>query len=393
MDSGRDSPNSSAHRESKKNKAALEAQAPVNGGIPCLPEEIVVEILARLPVKSLLKFRCVSKSWLALIYSQQLIKTHLNNSRSGRNFSNYRIMSTISHPNFDLRHCSVISLMQEPSTDACSIDYPKKHPKKAVWVVGSCNGLICLAINEKDLFFWNPSTRKSKKLPPVNVNIKRGFYNIYGFGYNECDDDYKVVGIFCVFGNAGAYESMVKIYSSKINSWKRMEDFKGGVPLDDSGKFACGKLHWSASSNLGLDFRWDIVSLDMESEVYGIVEQPNYGEREFDSTLGVLGECICILCNYQYINADLWVLKEYGVKESWTKVATIPYVDTPGKLLYSKVLFMLQNGELLLVFGMHFVVYNPEDNSVRIPETSNLKAFLEADIYFESLVSPLANER
>ncbi|XP_075484263.1 F-box protein CPR1-like isoform X2 [Primulina tabacum] len=326
MDSGRDSPNSSAHRQSKKNKAALEAQAPVNGGIPCLPEEIVVEILARLPVKSLLKFR----------------------------------------------HCSVMSLMQEPSTDACSIDYPKKHPKKAVWVVGSCNGLICLAINEKDLFFWNPSTRKSKKLPPVNVNVKRGFYNIYGFGYNECDDDYKVVGIFCVFGNAGAYESMVKIYSSKINSWKRMEDFKGGVPLDDSGKFACGKLHWSASRNLGFHFRWDIVSLDMESEVYGIVEQPNYGEREFDSTLGVLGECICILCNYQYINADLWVLKEYGVKESWTKVATIPYVDAPGKLLYSKALFMLQNGELLLVFGMHFIVYNLEDNSVRIPDTSNL---------------------
>ncbi|XP_073131532.1 F-box/kelch-repeat protein At3g23880-like [Henckelia pumila] len=393
MESGRDSPDSSANHQSKKNKAPLEPQTPVNGGIPCLPEEIIVEILARLPVKSLLKFRCVSKSWLTLICSRQFIKSHLNNSRVGRNLSNYRIMFTICSPTFDLKHCPLSSLMQEPSTDACSIDYPKKHTQRAVWFVDSCNGLICLALNEKELFFWNPSTRKSKKLPPVNVNIKRGFYNIYGFGYNECDDDYKVVGIFCVFGNAGAYESMVKIYSSKTNSWKRMEDFKGGVPLDDSGKFASGKLHWSASSKLGLDFRWDIVSLDMKNEEYGIVEQPNYGEREFDSTLGVLGECLCVLCNYLCINADLWVLKEYGVKQSWTKVATVPYMDVPGKLLYSKPLFMLHNGELLLVFGMHFVVYNPRDNSVRIPEISNLEKFLEADIYFESLVSPFANGR
>ncbi|XP_075487094.1 F-box/kelch-repeat protein At3g23880-like [Primulina tabacum] len=392
MESGGDSPDSSAHQHSKKNKAPLEGETPVNGGIPFLPEEIIVEILARLPVKSLLKFRCVSKSWLTLICTHQFIKSHLNSSRVGGNLSNYGIMLTICVPAFDLKHCPLSSLMQEPSTDACSIDYPKKYKQRAVWFVGSCNCLIFVALHEKELFFWNPSTRKSKKLP-TNVDIKRGFYNIYGFGYNACDDDYKVVGIFCVFGNEGAYESMVKIYSSKTNSWKRMGDFKGGVPLDDSGKFASRKLHWSISSKLGLDFRWDIVSLDMENEEYGTVDQPNYGEREFDSTLGVLGECICVLCNCQCINADLWVLKEYGVKQSWTKVATVPYMDIPGKLLYSKPLFMLQSGELLLVFGMHFVVYNPRDNSVRITEISNLEKFLVANIYFESLVSPFANGR
>ncbi|KAL0396860.1 UNVERIFIED_CONTAM: F-box protein CPR1 [Sesamum calycinum] len=232
--------------------------------------------------------------------------------------------------------------MCEPSTEAVNIDYPRKHPYRAVWVVGSCNGLICIAINEKDLFLWNPSTRISTKLPPVEVKMIPGFYNIFGFGYNESSDDYKVLGIFCAFGNVGVYESVVKLYSLKTNSWKRIEDFKGGEPLDDSGKFAGGKLHFSTIRGIGLDFRWDIVSLDLDTEAYGILEQPDYGEGPLESSLGVVGGCICILCNYEKF--------------------------------------------------VRILVYNPQDNCLRHPETSNLGAFLEADVYIESLISPAASE-
>ncbi|KAI3452957.1 hypothetical protein Pfo_009620 [Paulownia fortunei] len=387
MEGKRNSSDSPTHDQSKKIKTIYQIETLADGEIPNLPQEIIVEILTRLPVKSLLKFRCVSKSWLSLISSSQFVKTHLKISTDNAISPNQRIMLTIANPHFNLKHCSVHSLMFEPLTVASNIDYPKKNPHRAVWIVGSSNGLICIAIDEKDMFLWNPSTRTSKKLPPVAVEMKQGFYYIWGFGFNESDDDYKVVGIFCVFGNAGVNESIVKIYSLKTNSWKRIEDFKGGVPLDDSGKFASGKLHFPATPGIDLDFRWNIVSLDLKSEVYGMVEQPDYGEGYFDSSLGVLGGCICVLCNYQKTRADLWVLKEYGIKESWSKVVTIPYINDPGKFLYSNPLCMLPNGEILLVFGMHFVVYNPKDNCFRHPEISNLGSFLEADIYVESLVS------
>ena len=43
-----------------------------------LPEEVIYEILTWLPVKSLIQFRCVSKSWNSIITNPIFITTHLN---------------------------------------------------------------------------------------------------------------------------------------------------------------------------------------------------------------------------------------------------------------------------------------------------------------------------
>ncbi|GFQ08541.1 F-box/kelch-repeat protein at3g23880 [Phtheirospermum japonicum] len=371
--SNRNPPNSPTRNRSKKTKTTVEALS--DRETLDLPPEILIEILARLPVKSLLRFKCVSKSWLSLISSPQFIKTHLKISTQNPNLSSHRLMLTICNPDFDLIHCSVQSLMFGPLTVAHNIDYPKKNPHCAVWIVGSCNGLICVAIDENDMFLWNPTTRTSRKLPPVAVKLRQGFYYIWGFGYDESSDDYKVVGVFCVFGNEGLYESVVKIYSLRADSWKSIEGFEGGVPLDDS------------ATRGGSEFKWNIVSLDLRTEDYGTVEQPDYGEGCFDSYLGVLGEGICVLCNYEKVRADLWVMKEYGVKESWTKVVSIPYDDDPAMFLCSVPLWILDDGEILLALGTELVVYSPRDNCYRYPETSNVAPFLEADMYVESLVS------
>ncbi|CAA3024875.1 Hypothetical predicted protein [Olea europaea subsp. europaea] len=83
----------------------------------------------------------------------------------------------------------------------------------------------------------------------------------------------------------------------------------------------------------------------------------------------------------------VWVLKEYGVKESWTKVVFIPYMDDPGKYMYSIPLCILPNGEVLLALGSSIVVYNLQDNSFRFPKITNVNDFLGAITYVESLVS------
>ena len=47
-----------------------------------LPEDVIVDILARLPVKSLKRFRCVSLSWRSLIHSPQFISSHFSFSKN-----------------------------------------------------------------------------------------------------------------------------------------------------------------------------------------------------------------------------------------------------------------------------------------------------------------------
>ncbi|THF96056.1 F-box/kelch-repeat protein At3g23880-like [Camellia sinensis] len=379
------------YRETKRIKTTHQSPIPAEEDsqpLPNLPHEIIVEFLSRLPVKSLLQFRSVCKSWLSLISNPQFVKTHLSIASKIDDCTNQRLLLSSICPHFDLKSCSLYSVLYEQSDNAVELDYPLKDPHHSVWIVGSCNGLVCIAIEEDSIFLWNPSTRKSKKLPNSGIRMRYGCFIIYGFGYDESIDDYKVVGIFCVFGSGGSYENEVKVYALRTDSWRRIQDFPCGIPLDDSGKFANGALHWAASGDTGSSHSWVIVSLDLAKETYGEVVQPNYGDGGFDLTLGVLKGCLCVLCNFQGTRADVWVMNEYGIRESWIKLFAIPYVTDPGNYEYSPPLCISKNGEILLEFGSGLVLFNPKDGTFRNAAIHNLCACLEADIYVESLVSP-----
>ncbi|WOH13539.1 hypothetical protein DCAR_0833049 [Daucus carota subsp. sativus] len=382
-----ESTNQEKHRKTS-NKTHEITKAPRPN--PSLPEELIFEILQWLPVISLLQFRSVSKPWLSLISSIDFIKAHMLKSVKDPEFKHHGVILSSTNPHFNIKRCDVYGLLNGHVGEAVDLDYPMKNPHNSVWIVGSCNGLVCLAIEEDSLFMWNPATRKSRRLRNSDMNLRFGCYIVYGFGYDESEDDYKVVGIFCVFRNVGTYETEVKIYSSKTDVWRRIEDFPFGIPLDDSGKFANGALHWAASRDIRSDLpeSWIIVSLDVKREKYGKVVQPKYGDGAYNLTLGVLDKCLCVLCNYQSIRADVWVMKDYGVKESWTKLVTIPYVGEPSVFQYSVPLCVTENGDVLVEFESQILLYNSKSNVFKDLEITNFGGCLEADTYIESLVSP-----
>ncbi|XP_059288568.1 F-box/kelch-repeat protein At3g23880-like [Lycium ferocissimum] len=179
--------------------------------------DFLTEILSRLPVKSLLRFKSVSKSWFSLICSPEFIKSHLSLSAKNNNtdYTNYRVMLRIAQPEFNLKDCSLKSLLHDESViEESNLDYPMKDSSISFLIEGSVNGLICLVSGAEELVLWNPSIKTYKKLPVLISKMRDSYRSTYGFGYDEIHDDYKVV---CIISRLHDFKE-VNMYSLKNNS-------------------------------------------------------------------------------------------------------------------------------------------------------------------------------
>ncbi|KAL8556884.1 hypothetical protein ACS0TY_004382 [Phlomoides rotata] len=365
----------SPHHQSRKN----EVHNP--NGPPCLPEEIIFEeILARLPVKPLSKFRCVSKLWCSLIGSRSFMKAHLRNSII---FSHHRIVLNSMH---GLGHCSLPSLFNEPFTD--SIDYTAARGINAqraemIYLVGCCNGLVCILLDLTTFILWNPTTKKSRNLPHFNNDKPmHGPIMKYGFGFDELKDDFKVFGSLHLYATDGTCHTIGKVYSLRSNSWKAVEysvsSFHG------AGVYVNGKLHWQKHD------KCVIVSFDLNSHVSGVVDLPSSysysSDVRFLSILRVHKGCLiahALQIENPNTHLHIWVMKEYGVKESWDKVTSVLYFNDPRGYSFA----IAPNGDVLLNYGPSFAIYNPKSNVLRLSNALNYTSFLESGIYIESLAS------
>lgn len=360
--------------------------------LPFLPDEILLEILSRLPVKSLLKFRCVCKSWFSLISDPYFVKKQLNLSTQSTHFTHHKIILSATTAEFHLKSCSVTSLFDNPSTSTIceDLNYPVKNKFRHDGIVGSCNGLLCFAIKGDCVLLWNPSIRVSKKSPPLGNNWRPGCFTAFGLGYDHVADDYKVVAVFCD-PNEFFSESKVKVYSMATNSWRKIQDFPHGVsPYQNSGKFVSGTLNWAASYSVGSTSLWVIVSLDLQKETYREVLPPDYEKEECSTpTLGVLRGCLSMNYDYKKTHFVVWLMKDYGVRDSWVKLVTIPYLPNPEDFSYSGPYCISENGEVLLMFEFDLILYDPRDNSFKYPRIESGKGWFDAEVYVETLVSPV----
>lgn len=259
--------------------------------------------------------------------------------------------------------------------------------------MGSCNGLICFTDFSQQAFLWNPALRKTKRLPELDDTLGRRFFSLsYGFGYDEANDDYKVIGVCTIWGH-NRMEARVVAYSLKTDCWRRVEDLRE-VRLEagcfTKGKLSNGKLHWTLYNSF--DTGRKIVSFDLSNERYGEVEQPDYG-KGISWTLEVLGGCLSLFSYHRMSHVDIWVMKEYGVRDSWTKMVLVCEFNDPEYNIFCTPLFVSKDGEILLQFGEVMVCYNPDNKLLTYPKITNSGALQGANVYVESLVWPDSPDR
>ncbi|GJW48420.1 F-box associated domain containing protein [Tanacetum coccineum] len=226
----------------------------------------------------------------------------------------------------------IFSLKSKPIV---SFSLPVKL-SKPVSLIGSCNGLLCIVTDWITPFLYNPSTRIYKRLPFSGLSLGVR----YTFGYDLSSDDYKVAVI---------YGNKAKMYSLKFGRWKDINDVPH-IPSWCHGTFSNTAFHWMVRDTPMSYHHYrltNIVSLDLANETYGEVSPPPlYGDKcDGGISLRTLGEWLCVIVHYKGMCADLWVMKVYGVKDSWTKLVSIPYYTKVG---FYVLMSMSNDGRFLL---------------------------------------------
>ncbi|XP_031277858.1 F-box protein CPR1-like [Pistacia vera] len=294
-----------------------------------LPSDIIADILSRLPAKKLLCVKCVCKPWCHLIDGPDFIKLHLEKS-----------MKSNTNQSLILKHSHLYWVSLDSLESASEIDHPLMCYNHSVKLLGSCHGLLCISNIVDDMAFWNPSTRKHRVLPFMSLELRRYTGSsvcsvcVFGFGYDITNDDYKLVRVAQFRGTEISFvECEVKVFSLRRNSWKRIKDMPYACRYPGTnGVYACGALHWIVSRNCSSgDFHRNgnsgdfnvVVALDLAAEDYKEVALPEFGSKNFNLDVGALGGCLCVVANFSNVRSDVWVMKEYGVKDSWDKLLSV----------------------------------------------------------------------
>ncbi|KAH6804189.1 hypothetical protein C2S51_032436 [Perilla frutescens var. frutescens] len=364
-----------------------------------LPQEIITEVLLRLPVKSLLRFKSVSKEWLSLISSSNFVMAHLKISTKNNAYIHDKLIFGSKTFYMDLYTCSISSLMMGsvpnpiyPVTDENSpfdlvwCDNLSFEPGDSLWLVGSCNGLVCVAVDASSIILWNPTIRKSKLIPDSGTDMDFEYFSItYAFGYDELHDDYKVVEFFGAARETGVYETELKVYSMRTNSWKVLSNWPGRDTFGGPGKFLNGAIHWSVCDFDRAD-NWVIVSHDLSTDTFTQLPVPMFDYNDARVEVHIVGGCLAVHCEHN-VHMDVWVMKEYGKRESWTKVVRIPFfLDFRDHLFIRPCpLFLSADGKLLINYGSTIKIY--DSNNPRSHHFSTTFE-VEAITYVESLVPP-----
>lgn len=335
-----------------------------------IPFEIQVEIIKRLPVKPLLQFRTVSKTWKSVIDSSKFIGDY-----GARHIEPQRIVIryedlTESHEEkyvwmVDDDH----SIKQEfpPTLDTLA------NLLKESSVISSSHGLLCsyghfqysfpLRINFRTemAVIWNPSIRKSIGIVVPDV-LDCPFHTAVGFGVCPITLDPTLVkityaGIACTRSQISNNPWEVQMFKLSTKCWRRLNLSnnipRGSIAVTFSQVVIDKLIYWYCFDRVFSEddtFQTNnlIVSFDMTTQEFRVVDLPNCLSSQFYEklTISKLRDSLSVL-EYSSTNekqvCTVWMKVDDDASNSFRKLYTI---NTPYTL--ARIVAFKNNGEPIL---------------------------------------------
>ncbi|XP_019149942.1 PREDICTED: putative F-box protein At1g47765 [Ipomoea nil] len=284
-----------------------------------LPVEILLDIFSRLPVKSLLRFRSVSKLWRCLIGETCLVGPHF--SRSLRNVLHHHFLITA----YSVEKSKLTILSGDTRSGggppACLFCFSNCRFQQTLF--GRIKGFAWhphrdrFIRREEFRYLFNPSTRQILEIP---LNTLTWDINLclYALGFSRNREEFKVLSINISDG----YEChILTIRMSGIGEWKKVNSL---MPFDIKNEFCsiryqdcvcvAGVMHW---------ILWKvkkIATFNLETESFSTMELPvelqAFGANVRTFYLLEIDGCLAVVCDgdipeFGSCRIDLWILKEY----------------------------------------------------------------------------------
>ncbi|MED6179467.1 hypothetical protein PIB30_001230 [Stylosanthes scabra] len=244
-----------------------------------------------------------------------------------------------------------------------AVQIPETYEHYSLRLMGSCRGFILLInfVNGTHFVVWNPTTGFHTTVSYPSALLRGDMYRPHqlwaGFGYDKSSDDYLVVTGWRDPCKTSEVKSRWEFFSVRNNSWKEIETggFRSNYLITcNSGVFYNGAIHWLAVRSNGEGGRV-ILAFDLEGKNLSIFSLPRGLHRNGTPMLKLFGGYLGIsYMSWQTWRNELWVLKEYKVESTWTKLDNdIPFDDTfnPMCLTKSNECIGMSNINMLAKFG------------------------------------------
>lgn len=354
-----------------------------------IPNDLLMEIVSRLPVKSIFRLRSVSKSCRSFLSDKSLesygvlpsCMTHIlysgRRAKEVRSFAHYMSVQNTNHESncrFGCRGCSY----------------------KGLTLVNICNGLALSCINyvgkRGEYIVWNPINNSYIALLPA-PHASEEDYGRYRYlaslEYDPRTSDHHFKVVSFLPWKADRLKFVLAIFSSEVGEWVFSNIITTISPLPNFRKsvsrnpaFLNGALYVMLPSTSHL------IQLDFSRETFHVIKLPG-GELDSSSCLGVSRGCLyyALICNDEKLR--IWKLQDFST-EQWALrntapvkelVKKLPVGETPGqsyKDLLAKSCFHADEESIYFAVGKSIFSYvmkrgvvNFLHKSDRIPNSRN----------------------
>ncbi|RID59122.1 hypothetical protein BRARA_F02371 [Brassica rapa] len=325
-----------------------------------LPLDLTIDILLRLPAKSIGKLRCVSKLWLTMTTTSSFVKS----------------FSVHSSARPSLIFC-------KNGEEKCVFySFPHHHPRAEKYLHKEETGLPLSTITNENnyiphqsihglipfgnfecVIIWNPTLKQHVTLPQPKVS--KPFISL--LGYDPIGDEYKVL---CMsLRNKGEDPQILTL--GPRESWRT-------IIQDSPSHVIFYKAIWRCINGVVyyLAARDTILSFDVRSEKFGVIQIPKMGWSLRTLPCGFIRHRgrLALFSNTSSLlgRISLWILED-AEKHEWSrKDSYLPFVTRKGSITLS---FFTLSGETVddeLIYLPMFaggpfyaIYYDLERNRVR----------------------------